>query len=76
MHCEERVHLIKLCAITMRAYTKASIKWQKLTGEANTQAYRDALAAREQARTHTDLANYELEEHERQHKCYPPTTPK
>jgi len=67
--------LIKLCAITMRAYTKASIKWQKLTGEANTQAYRDALAAREQARTHTDLANYELEEHERQHKCYPTATP-
>ena len=55
----------------MHAYTKASIKWQELTGKANTPEYRDSRTAREQARTQVDLANYELEQHEGLHNCYP-----
>ena len=42
MGCDERARLLKLCAITMRTYTKTSIKWQELTGSANTPEYRDS----------------------------------
>jgi len=55
----------------MHAYTKASIKWQRLTEKANTPEYRDSLDAREQARGQVDLANQELDQHERAHQCYP-----
>ena len=64
MECDERAHLLERCAATMHVYTGASIKWQELTGRANTPEYRDSLDARNQARVQVDLANYELEQHE------------
>jgi hypothetical protein len=73
MNCDERSRLLERCATTMHAYTKASIKWQELTGKANTQEYRDSRDAREQARIQVDLARYELETHEGVHQCYPAT---
>lgn len=73
MDCDERTRLLKDCATTMHAYTKASIKWQHLTGRANTQEYRDSRDAREQARAQVDLASSQLEQHEGLHKCYPAT---
>lgn len=57
----------------MHAYTKASIKWQDLTSKANTPEYRDSLRVRVQARLEVDLANYELEQHERAHQCFQAT---
>ena len=73
MGCDERARLLKLCAITMRTYTKTSIKWQELTGSANTPEYRDSQDARQQARAQVDLANYQLERHESLHQCHPAT---
>ena len=73
MECDERAYLLKVCATTMHAYTKASIKWQELTGKANTPEYRDSQDARQQARAQVDLANYQLERHESLHQCHPAT---
>jgi hypothetical protein len=73
MACNERTLLLKRCAITMHTYTRASIKWQALTGSDNTQAYRDSRSARAQARIQVDLATYELEQHECVHLCHPAT---
>jgi hypothetical protein len=55
----------------MHAYTAASIKWQRLTARANTPEYRDSLAVRKEAHYEVDLANFQLEEHERLHLCHP-----
>jgi hypothetical protein len=73
MKCEERTHLLKLCAVTMRAYTRASIKWQELTARANTAEYRKSMDARQEARAQVDLAHYQLERHEALHLCHLPT---
>ena len=73
MGCNERTLLLERCAATMHTYTRASIKWQKLTGTDNTQAYRDSRSARSRARIQVDLATYELEQHERVHLCHPAT---
>jgi hypothetical protein len=73
MDCDERTRLLEHCAIAMRAYTQASIKWQELTKKANTPEYRDSRDAREQARVQVDFANHQLEQHERVHNCYPAT---
>lgn len=73
MVCVERARLLKLCATTMRTYTRTSIKWQNLTGKANTLEYRDSQDARQQARVQVDLANYQLERHESLHHCHPAT---
>jgi len=72
MECIERTLLLERCADTMHAYTQASIKWQKLTGT-NSPAYRDSLIAREQARAQVEIANYQLEQHESVHQCFPAT---
>ena len=72
MECAERTLLLERCAATMQVYTKASIKWQKLTGT-NTPEYRASRDAREQARIQAELATYELEQHERLHQCFPAT---
>jgi hypothetical protein len=71
MICDERSLLVNQCAVTMRAYIVASIKWQGLTARTNNSEYRDSLAAREDARSQVDLANDELERHEGMHGCYP-----
>jgi hypothetical protein len=71
MEFNERTLLLERCATTMHTYSRASIKWQKLTGSGNTQAYQDSRSARSMARTQVDLATYELEQHERVHQCYP-----
>ena len=70
MECAERSLLLELCATTMHAYTKASIRWQRLTGT-NSKEYRDSLIAREQARAQVEIANFQLEQHERVHQCFP-----
>ena len=72
MECPERTLLLERCAATMHIYTKASIKWQKLTGT-NTPEYQDSLRAREKARSEVELASYELEQHESLHQCFPAT---
>jgi hypothetical protein len=71
MDCDERARLLAHCAATMHAYTQASIKWQELTGFANTLGYRLSRDAREQARVQADLASYQLEQHEGLHRCFP-----
>jgi hypothetical protein len=71
MQCNERTLLLERCANTMHTYTRASIKWQNLTGMDNTLAYQDSRIARSRARIEVDLATYELEQHERVHLCYP-----
>jgi len=73
MECNERTLLLQRCATTMHTYTKASIKWQELTGLDNTHAYQDSRSVRETARIQADLATYELEQHERVHLCHPAT---
>ena len=72
MASNERNLLLEHCAETMRAYTQASIKWQKRT-DTNTPEYRDSLRARENARIQVELATHELEQHESLHQCFPPT---
>ena len=73
MEFNERTLLLEHCATSIHAYTRASINWQKLTSRANTLEYRDSLKYREQARTQVDLADYQLEQHERVHLCHPAT---
>ena len=71
MDCEDRSRLLELCASTMHTYSQASIKWQDLTGRANTPEYRTAQDTRQQARAQLDLAHYQLERHESLHQCHP-----
>ncbi len=73
MACDERARLLEHCATTMHANTQASIKWQELTGRANTPEYRHSRDAREQARVQVDLASSELEQREGLHQCFPAT---
>jgi hypothetical protein len=69
MECNERAQLLRQCATTMHRYTKASIRWQRLTAAGDTPEYLDCRDARERARVQAELSAYELECHESLHHC-------